>query len=46
MDELRKDPEDENSNIEDKLFLHSIIKFLASLADINVIMLNINHNIL
>jgi len=36
IDVLKKDPEDENSNIEDKLFLHSIIKFLASLADINM----------
>jgi len=36
INELRKDPEDENANIEDKLFLHGIIKFFTSLADINM----------
>ncbi|ORX51765.1 hypothetical protein BCR36DRAFT_350751 [Piromyces finnis] len=36
IEKLKKDPKDENSNLEDKLFLHGIIKFFASLADINM----------
>jgi len=36
INEVQKDPEDENVDIEDKLFLHSIIKFFSSLADFNV----------
>ncbi|KAL6590755.1 26S proteasome non-ATPase regulatory subunit 5 [Neocallimastix sp. 'constans'] len=36
INEVQKDPEDENVDIEDKLFLHSIIKFFSSLADFNM----------
>ena len=33
---LKRDPENEDINIEDRLYLHGVIKFFASLADINV----------